>query len=340
MALHANFLSIGSPDASQFQDNCINAFSRVFFECLSIVAVNVFVLISGWYGIKVNWKKFCSFIFQCLFFSLGLYVIKIVFGHTHQSFDSIFQFFVSGISMKKYWFVISYIGLYILSPVLNSFINSGGGSKNEHRIFVISFFVFEFVYGFLLDVEFRHGYSCIHLVGMYMLGRYLRLYANKLKKMSFGKLFLLYVIFALTDTFFVIIGVFDVVSLNPKIDWIFNCDSIAYTNPIVILSSVFLLLAFSKLELRNGVINYIASSSLAAYLFHLHPVIFPFYKNYVLTIYDNHNGFFSVILILCFILLVFFISVVLDKLRKLVWDLFFAVFQIKTDFSRVEAEQV
>lgn len=125
---------------------------------------------------------------------------------------------------------------------------------------------------------------------------------------------------SLINSALVIIGVFDIVSLSPKFNWIINCDPLAYTNPIVIISSVFLFLAFSKIELKSRIVNIIASSSLAAYLFHLHPAIFPTYSQQVLSIYNKNDGIFCIIFLLCYIILFFLISIIIDKIREAIWN--------------------
>ena len=40
---------------------------RMLFESLAIVCVNVFVLISGWFGIRPKWKSVTNFLFQVFF---------------------------------------------------------------------------------------------------------------------------------------------------------------------------------------------------------------------------------------------------------------------------------
>lgn len=60
LGLHANFLALGNVDASVVHNLGMQDFVRTFFECLCIVGVNVFVLISGWFGIKPSVKGIFS----------------------------------------------------------------------------------------------------------------------------------------------------------------------------------------------------------------------------------------------------------------------------------------
>jgi surface polysaccharide O-acyltransferase-like enzyme len=49
-------------------------------KAFSLVAVNVFVMISGWFGIKFSFSGLYSFIFQVLLFTLLCYAISILFS--------------------------------------------------------------------------------------------------------------------------------------------------------------------------------------------------------------------------------------------------------------------
>lgn len=82
LIVHADFFSLEIPTPKDTITTPTNAFIRLFFESSSIVCVNVFVLISGWFGIKPNTKSFCNFVFQCLFFLIGIYIILLICGLT------------------------------------------------------------------------------------------------------------------------------------------------------------------------------------------------------------------------------------------------------------------
>jgi surface polysaccharide O-acyltransferase-like enzyme len=51
MALHIYFFAFGRPTATNFQSAPLGSSLRFFWESLTIVGVNTFVLISGWFGI-------------------------------------------------------------------------------------------------------------------------------------------------------------------------------------------------------------------------------------------------------------------------------------------------
>lgn len=51
LILHANFLGARAPEHTDFLVNAPRAWEQMILEALCIVAVDTFVLISGWYGI-------------------------------------------------------------------------------------------------------------------------------------------------------------------------------------------------------------------------------------------------------------------------------------------------
>ena len=74
-----------------------------------------------------------------------------------------------------YWYIIAYVGLYVLAPVLNMFI--GLSSKKQFLSVLILFFFTEFIYGWVVDSKcYAMGYSIISFVGLYLLACYLKKY--------------------------------------------------------------------------------------------------------------------------------------------------------------------
>lgn len=92
-----------------------------------------------------------------------------------------------------------------------------------------------------------------------------------------------------------------------------------YGNPLVILSSVSLLLYFSRLEFHSNFVNVIAASSLAVYLFHCNEYVFPYYRILMKSLISGSN--YGFILALFAILSIFILAVLIDRLRMLSYSL-------------------
>lgn len=179
LVVHANYFSQGSPQWECFTQNTYYSIWMVLCQSLSIVCVNLFVLISGWFGIKPRLKGFFNFIFQCLFYSTAIYITALLCGFSDLTFKGIAQVLYA---TKLGWFIKAYIGLYILSPVLNLFIEHS--SKRVYEIVLIVFFIFQSTYGWLGNAYFfNEGYSTHSFIGLYLLARYIRIYKPRFSQL-------------------------------------------------------------------------------------------------------------------------------------------------------------
>lgn len=68
-------------------------FPFVILRCLSSVAVNTFMFISGWYGIKFSIKGMMNLYYQGLFYSLLSTIVLITLGN--MSWGGYYRFFLS-----------------------------------------------------------------------------------------------------------------------------------------------------------------------------------------------------------------------------------------------------
>ena len=175
---HVNLSSIGYPTAGELSSTPFSAGLRIFFAQTSVICVNLFVLISGWFGIRVKRKSLISFLFQWLFFAILLLACyPLLQGNNIRSF---LKLTYNVISMDQLWFVPSYIVLYLVAPVLNAFVERS--TKPQFKMVLIAFFSFEFIFGWLLNGAngiFMWGASPLSFAGLYLLARYIRIYPPK-----------------------------------------------------------------------------------------------------------------------------------------------------------------
>ena len=54
MVCHADYMSLGGPSQSDILCNAGGTFTKIFIFAFSMVCVNGFILISGWYGIHAS----------------------------------------------------------------------------------------------------------------------------------------------------------------------------------------------------------------------------------------------------------------------------------------------
>lgn len=315
LVVHADFGALGAPKIEEFQSNFWNCSFRYLIEAHAIVCVNVFVLLSGWFGIKSEGRKLVSLIFQILFFSLLFFLCFIFISPnsalSKEGIKSIFLF-----NKSDYWFVKAYLLLFVISPILNAFVDHV--SEKEFRLFLIVFYIIEIIYGWLEDasIQFQlNGTTALSFIGLYMLARYIHLYPPKFAKLKKEYDLSIYIGISLFITaisiFLLSRGIY--VGLSSRL--------YAYSSPLIIISALFLLLFFSKLKISsNKVINWIAASCFAVYLFHANKFFFhDLYFQTIQNLYNQYLWYGFLPLILGFLIIIYAISIMLDKIRLYFW---------------------
>ena len=175
LIVHAAFFTFGWPTPDTIQQSPLEQTLMTVAEAMAIICVNVFVLISGWFGIRPTVKSLSKFLFQVFFFLFGIYAVMLIIGKA--------QFSIKGLleccTITNWnWFIKAYLALYLISPFLNAF-----GEKADRRTVkwvLISFFVLQTVYGWAVGTpNYASGYSTLSFIGLYLLARYFKIYRPK-----------------------------------------------------------------------------------------------------------------------------------------------------------------
>ena len=310
LVLHADFFALGFPKMGDCSSSPLFTIFRFFIESIFIISVNLFVLLSGWYGIKPRKRSFLNLCFQIFFFNILFFCIfSFITPHDALCWDGISSIFMID---SRFWFVKSYILLYFLSPVLNSF--APNTTKNRFFFILVGFFLFQSFYGwFFKSVRwFYDGYSTISFIGLYLLAQYLRHFVTcSCNHIILLLLFLFFVIFNTATAF--------IFAASDK-DYYSNL-LFCYNSPFVILASVVVFLLFQNFSLRSNLINYIAISSFAVFLFHANhffldrvyvPIIRYWFTNDLVVVF--------LLKVFIFIVIVFGASIAIDKIRIYVYS--------------------
>ena len=300
--LHANYFSLGRVNITDIIINPIPAFFKAYLEQLCIVCVNVFVLISGWFGIRPTLKGGLSLLFQVFFFHILIILVLLAIGESIPT-SGFYRLFYED---SPYWFVIAYLILYAVSPILNAFIETV--NVRTYLSVLVSFFLLEFAFGWMSNVAgavYNEGYSAISFMGLYLLARYLYKYPTKIITFSIPQNIMLYFLFSLLPIllFFLTKREF---------------NYMAYTSPFVISASVFFFMAFNKMKFSNKVINYLACSSFAIYLVHLHPLVKDHFICLMRSAFEKLGGMY-ILFAVSFAIILGLICMILDKVRIFVW---------------------
>lgn len=233
-------------------------------RCIADCAVDLFVLISGYWGIRFRISKLLSLFFQSLFYAVLLFSIGILVKGNVPVWHKDFLVFLPIINGNP-WFIATYAALFCIAPFLNRFIDSC--SKKQCRIFLwVGFVLFYLWPTFSFLVNSRQlvndaGFGIVNFSYLYLLGRYLSMhYSDEKSKTYYVCTFFLVGLLLLSVHF----------GVSKLLGFEFN-PYFSYNTVFVLVQAVLLILLFKKIA-KNGVhsivINKIASYSLAVYLFH------------------------------------------------------------------------
>lgn len=306
LILHADFFVNEIPTPEEYFATPVSSLTRIGIEFIAIVAVNVFILISGWFGIRSSLKGFCNFIFQCLYFYCIVYLLLLLSGYADLSVRNILTIFTFG--GEKEWFIKTYIGLYILSPVLNSFVETA--SRRNFLVVLLSALVFEVIFGYSgLMPTLKKGYSIWAFICLYLLARYVRLYCQDSKIHRVG------------GTIFISCCVINILLFVSQYYTDIHLGLTAYDNPLNILGALGLVLYFNSIRIRtNKFINFISASCFAAYLLHYNSLFMKIvYAPVMRNLFGDYSGIECLVIMLCAILVVFIAAILLDQPRKILW---------------------
>lgn len=106
LVTHADFRSLGMPTAEDMEIKPLSTWACLFVESMSIVAVNSFIFISGWYGVKVTWRKLFQLFFQVYF---AIFFVHLFF---YVVYDETILFPIAMMDtmlLKNYWFIQCYL---------------------------------------------------------------------------------------------------------------------------------------------------------------------------------------------------------------------------------------
>lgn len=240
-------------------------------ESFCIVAVNCFVLISGYFGIKLKGKSILKLYLQCLVMGTVAYLLCVWLTPETLSIKSLMGRFFA-FTHNHWWFVVSYLCLMLFSPVLNGAVKAL--SKKQLLMSVILFGVVILYFGWYKYLENTNsGYSFINFVFLYLIGRYIGEYVSvdKIQKYRW---------YSLGGYVLGSIGCFLLVVCRYYTDWNIRFE-FEYDHPFIILSACCLLLFFLSFNFQSKFVNWCASSVFSAYLLQESPyfgdrVLYPF----------------------------------------------------------------
>lgn len=233
-----------------------------FLEVLFICAVNLFVMISGYFLCTSNKRKAVKaleLVVQVMVLGMGKYLVLVVFGAPFSLASLLYA------AIPNNYYVTLYLAVYLLSPYMNLAISKL--SDKKLGVLVVLCGVLFALWPTVLDMIYattghnyngmyptnsggsQYGYSFLNFALMYLLGAYLR-------RIGPGR------------------GIYDALGAGACLAilfiWQTYCPSVAraYSNPLVILMAVFVFRLFSHVYIQSKVINTLAKGTFTCFLLH------------------------------------------------------------------------
>lgn len=303
------------------EEESVNMLANIL-ESLSIIATNVFFLVSGYLLLdsKFKIKRFVELLFCTFFYSLVIGTIVITFVTEQRNLINIIKI-IFPIGYRNNWFINNYIAIYLLTPFLNAFLRQCK-IINIKKILIVLTILFS-IWGCIPSFHpFNNegGYGLLWSVTLYITGAYFKLTEkSRLKSRSYFKIYFLISI---------CMGLYGYIMQILVENWgfptLFNTIFYTYNNPVVYVSSV----AFFYSFLVNGTIYrkllkkflpIISTITLDIYLIHDNFLIrdilwkrfFPYSK-----LYNIGNLILGLIVL---IIIIIGVSLVFYKIRKFLW---------------------
>ena len=271
-------------------------------ESYSIIAVNLFIIITGYFmtnSTKINFSKIIKIIGIAYFYRVILYLLTVGIGKNHFGYGEVIRAININLS-GGYWYIKTYIILCLLAPFIN--IMLGHINEKDHRNLIVIIMVFFSIWPSFFSEPPRSddGYGIITFVLMYILGSYIKKY--NVKKEKWYIYLIGYIIFA---------GITSICSIlklahHWNYNFIFN-----------ILATISLLKMFLNISINSKIINHIATFTLPIYIIHINKYVYQLIYQDILKCNLFYDSNFFIIHMIISIIVIFILCIIIEGIRRL-----------------------
>ncbi|MGL5259885.1 MAG: acyltransferase [Lachnospiraceae bacterium] len=289
-------------------------------QAFCVVAVNVYVLISGYYLVKKEFriKKWLGIVFQVLFYSITIPIVCYIFNIGGIREWGIYQWLivVLPMQMEHYWFATSYLILYLISPFLAAGIKTMSKKRLEVILCVMIFVFSELksLIPMLLSTD-KYGYDFGWFICLFLIAGYIRMYGMPVINTK-EKAAILY----LLSVFFVFAIGFVSARIGTEIDAFSYYSNMAYSyNYILVLSAslgLFLYFLYRKINhnLISRIILKISPLTFGVYLLHENIAIRSLWQDWF-GVYLYKNSFYFIPHMILVVSIIFVIGCSVEYIR-------------------------
>lgn len=223
--------------------------------------VDLFVLISGYYGIRFSLKTLARFEGQAIFYSyitaLGAFVLM-------ENIEILSTRFWFPIICGRWWFLTTYIMLSLIAPILNEGIRRL--TERQHLTIIILFVIIN-CFGYLFIRREWNGQNLQSFILIYIIGQYLRAYKDKYRLLADRGKMSLALAACVAINFAAVYFCLQEGAAYPKLVHRYMMLYLSYSNPVIVLQSVLILcLALTLAPTYDKRINLTAKHVFGVYL--------------------------------------------------------------------------
>ena len=280
----------------------------MFIDAFIIIAVNCFVILSGYWSIKVKFCGVLSLYLMCCFYNLlSIMISYYIFDNSNLALSEIMYCFFPFSHPSGLWFVQIYFYLYLLSPLLNFAVEN---RNVKDVVLLLALLIFLNVYfGFLWRDDINEsGTGIMNFLLLYLIGRFLREHCSHIFTNNFYNVG----IYICTALLVFIIGSLEYIYMNGKLHYglLFG-----YNSPVIIIESVFFFLIFRNMKIKSNKINWLSCSVFSVYLMHENIHVRSFIYSRIALLINDFSIEYKYLILVVLSALFFVVAILVDKVR-------------------------
>lgn len=288
--------------SASYMGNELSAWLSILITVIGNIGVSCFILISGYYGIRLDIKKMMHLDLMLVFYSWTTLILSYIWGVSMGGEEILSCLFpVIG---KQSWYFTCYFALAFLSPFLNEMVEKLGELRLRQLLVVMLVIFSGITTIFFFDINEDGGKGIVQMILLYLIGRYIAVYhsAREFKTGRLVKIFLVTsgVNFCLNGALYVVTG-----TMQNR----YARDNSLFT----IAQAVCVFLIFRNFYFENATVNRVAKHVPAVFMFEwtLRSIISRYVIDYVSFGRENYYE----VLLLGIAILLIVLGTLIDYLR-------------------------
>lgn len=281
------------------------------FRSFLVYAVNIFILMSGYFTIKFSYRKILRIEIKVLIYTYLFLILNLCFNIVEvNGVKYIYMLFPT--ITKQYWFISIYFVLCIFSDFINKTLDVL--TKKEYDILIlIEIIIYYILPTFCYVINAPQiiqdaGYGIVNFVCLYTFGYYIRKYMVHYKNVK------LYIILYFVVSLMMFISN---IGLSKLLGFYFD-SFISYNTIFCLFGSVLIFLIFKNINIiKNKYIVKVSSKCLIVYIIHMNPIISEFLFKSILKV-QNYHGVYLVFAILIIPIVIYIICTLIDDVIEFI----------------------